>query len=262
MSIGSILGLTDEIIPKNKTVKFSAKIEVDKYQKDRTDNLIQKSFFRDKSVYINLTDAFLIERIQNALTSAGAKVTLDFLLAEFIISPKPVKFNIPNPSTSRGSMLLKNANIQHELPKVILLKQIPWVFRDPEADKQPSNDDLIIVADLFSRYRPIFQKDNHKPQLHFGSIPKGYTITPFEQIPSDLEPTMKKIQSHLKPRDEGDYIRGPQNGDYCELCGCSFPNAELHHSSQEHCCNSTDHEWEEFDNLSNYITKTKYLSMF
>ena len=262
MSAESILGLTEDLLPANKSGRSTIKIGASKPEREKTDTIISKSFFRDKTVYINLTDTKIIERIQNSLTQLNVKIIRDMLLAEIIISPTPVKLNLPNPNSSRGALLLKNASIIHELPKLVLLKQIPWAVREYEPEKFINVNELTIVADLFSRYRPNFQRNSHNPKIHLGYVPKGYTITPFEQIPTAIEPTMKRIQSHLKPRDEADYVKGPQDGDYCEICGCSFQNAEQHHNSPEHIYNSTDHVWEDFDCLANLTTQKKYQKLF
>ena len=329
MSSGSILGLQEDLgLPNKKRISSKPKVSMpdNLITKKQTEIGIPQSFFRGISVFVHIQDQNLCQIVKFAMQQVGANVLQEFsLMADLIISDKQVNLIPPSLGRSRGSALVKSANLPAKMPQLVLVGQIRWVFdivpkeiqdeliaqqtaqKGHSQDKQsatttaqastafhtaktsathsttthstanlttPSTKQIskrikqleivpnktMIVADSQSRYRPLIQLVMNVPELHFGDTPKGFTISPFERLPDDFRPAMEKIRFHLLPRPESMFQRGPSNNSYCEICGCSFKNAEEHHQSQEHKYHLTSHIWDDFDDLSNYITENKFFS--
>ena len=281
MSADSILGLQEELqqSPK-KRVTFSPKIAVKTPQKpkDSTFSGIPQSFFRGVNVFIQINDRAIKRLLTLAMSKSGAVVLEDSsLFADYIISDKQINIVSPSINRSRGSVMLKSINVEKKIPKLILIQQIPWVFAYvprlegeniaipdyasdiiKQIEFQNSKKNMMIVADIDSRFRPNVQVMKNIPKLYFGDVPRGYTLSPFEKLPLDFEPEMERIRARLKPRTEESYQRGPSDNSYCDLCSCSFRNAEEHHCSQEHKYHTNSEEWLDFDELSAFITNKKF----
>ena len=328
MSSGSILGLQEDLnIPNKNKIKNTPKVKLPQNlnTKKQTPPSIPQQFFRGNSVFIHINDAGLDQLVRIAMEKLEVTILQDFsLMADIIISDKPINLIPPSLGRSRGSMLVRTANLPTKMPNLILINQIPWIFDivpkdiqdellQPQIASQIQNSSLfpglttapvsakhntptstaihstsnppapgqqapiqlskhvkqidiipsrtMIVADTQSRYRPAVQYVKTFPELHYGDTPKGYTISPFVKLPEDFGPSMERVRYLLQPKPDATYQKGPSNNSYCEICGCSFKNAEEHHTSPEHKIHVHSHIWDDFDDLSLYITQKKFFNI-
>lgn len=150
---------------------------------------IESEFFEGTSVIIKIDNKNLRKIVQTALQNVGAIVMSENpLLADYIISDEQV--TIPNITlrSSRGAALLNAASISQNIPKLILLKQIPWVYdlirgESPKKQQEQPILPMIVVSD--GKYAPNYLELT-LPTLHLGKVPHDYFICPFEPIALDI----------------------------------------------------------------------------
>ena len=222
--------------------------------------LIAPSFFDNLSVFVSMPNKELTEMVHFALSQRCAvQYTISPILADIVVSDQ--NFVLPSLPNTRGRKLLKNI----KLPHIVTLEQIPWVYqtiiqstqyttKTPKAAqvvlKNEPKLDRIVVADIQHHYRPII-KNLEFPKLYFPTKKiKGYTISPFNPIPSKYEEAIRK--SHSNPTLKETPKNPPEHG-FCELCQICYDDPVEHHNSFSHKRNSDMFRWMEFDQLSSMI---------
>ena len=293
MSDGSILGLEEDLQTKGKRkTRLIPKVKISPIlKKEKKEEVSYASaFFRGKSVFVKVQDVSLNKIVKIAMQKVGATILQDAsLIADIVISEKPINIVPPALGRSRGSALVKSFSLQAQTPINVLISQIPWIYTIVSKELQSENlnlpstttntmttpsgivpktkisnqidvvpDKTMIVADTLSRFRPQVQVLRNIPTLYFGDTPKGYTVSPFEPLPDDFGPSMERIKSHLIPKGEHEYQKEPSNNAYCELCCCYFKNAAEHHNSAEHKYHMYTHIWDDFDEISTIITQKRF----
>lgn len=174
------------------------------------------------------------------------------------------------PSTNNDEKTFKKS------PRNIFLNQIPWIFEndtklllssrnrsvnnsstsvtnqifEPKPVKiDDSTQNILIISDIFRRFRPIATKIKYRIELHYGKVPKAYHITPFDPIPPMVDELMKKYQEKLL-QNRVKINPEPANNGFCCICQIPYENAETHHHSKTHNYNASLEDWSEFDQLS------------
>jgi hypothetical protein len=70
------------------------------------------------------------------------------------------------------------------------------------------------------------------PKLHFGDVPRGYSISPFIPI-SDRAPELLALPRERRA-ERLDFTASPPDKSYCEICLLNFGDAAEHRRSKEH----------------------------
>jgi hypothetical protein len=214
--------------------------------------VLPKTFFKGKSVFIQISQKKLNEHIKINLTKAGAVVLSELVIfVDFILSDNPIQI-IPAATRSRGSKLVKMTNAELYTPKNILLRQIPWVLEDDVTEKEEKN--LVVVADALSRLRPNFLYMRAVPCIYYYDVPRGYTVTPLEKEPANINETMESIRRRASKPVE--VPKGPPDNSYCEICGTLYCSAVQHRKSREHMIHKYTDVWDNFDKLAETINSS------
>lgn len=229
---------------------------------------VSPNLFKGCCVFINVSNPFIRNQVSVAMEKLGAQVvSQSILLANIIISEKSISISEFKSSTI-GS---RNVNKIGFVPKVVLLKQIPWVFDVAKSDEftavkqaelnarkdaEINDDSRIVVADDRHKYRPevkIFKKGT-LPELHIQRVfNHDYINTPFSPVPENVDQACKRNAKSAKKNVELNN-NPPENG-YCEVCQTRYNSAAIHHSCFDHRRNSNSFRWCDFDSLANFLNR-------
>lgn len=175
--------------------KMKIKIMPEMIKPEPKIQILNADFFEGTSIYLEIEDKNIKNLAQNALEKAGALImTESKILADYIVADRPITIPSIIQNRSRGASLLMAAAIQQSMPRVILVKQIPWIYQtEIENDSMQSIEEeikpMMVVSD--GRHAPNF-REILPIQLHFGEVPRGYFINPFEPIIPQAMEEIKK----------------------------------------------------------------------
>ena len=229
--------------------------------------ILHPSIFKGMSIVVSVENAQQKLIIEHTLQIVGAVILPETSpMVDIIISDKPIRVVMP-PQTyrSRGNRMaaaiLQQQNQQKiNQPHVVLIQQIPWAFQRIKKDKSVSHQKPdtpfkgVVVADKNHVKRPLFRPMENMPTLYCDcEVPRGYNFTPFTQPPQDPTILLQKYENYQKHKEEKQAsLLGPADDGFCEICGCSYKNAEQHHNSPEHKAKANNEKlWADFDALSN-----------
>lgn len=214
---------------------------------------ISQSFFDGQTIFLQIQDNETAKAAANALEDCGAVVITEMIhLADYVVSDKPIVLPKPTIRSRRFESMMGNGSIESTMPKVILLKQIPWIFRrnstiKPISEKKEDTIPAIVVADARTRLAPNFKYLN-MPNLHLQPLPKGVFMSPFDPVPPNIDELKQKIlklaNRPIVPVD------GPPAGGHCELCHTPIENPQTHRQTAQHQMYSDDIQWCRFDKES------------
>ncbi|EAY04924.1 hypothetical protein TVAG_016960 [Trichomonas vaginalis G3] len=233
--------------------------------------ILHPNMFTGLKILIRIQDTTVRSQVAACLSAIGAKICPEnFPAVDAVVSDRPIRListQQMNIGMSRGNLLAAQmARHMSSSPQVILLSQIPWAnVQKPltQASKIQETQHIvetqeatpfvgIVVADDKSCYKPLFKQMNKMPVIFDNSVPRGYYFTPFTQPPKDPSVLLAKFANYSKQKEECNAAQmGPSDNGFCELCGCSFKNAQAHRMSPEHVNNmQVEKKWAEFDALS------------
>ena len=140
MSSGSILGLQEELKLPNKIEPVKhPRVHMPPFipTKKKENATVPSSFFRGTSVFIHIQDETIEKVMKEVLPKIGATILQDYsLMVDCVISDKQINLLPPTNQKSRGSALLKSANIEPKTPRLVLINQIPWIYSMVSKDLQ------------------------------------------------------------------------------------------------------------------------------
>ncbi|OHT02144.1 hypothetical protein TRFO_30909 [Tritrichomonas foetus] len=224
---------------------------------------VPQSLFDKLNVSIIMTNPETTKVVEKAMISAGANVVVGTPeYADIVISESQIS-QPPKIAVTRGKKMVNAA--RDSMPRSqrnILLKQIPWVYDVQEPKTEPKSKpeieriskNMIIVSDIQHRHRPmiaIFKKD---VQLHFGDVPQGYPLTPFDPIPAMSKQHVEKYKAKLGTT-QVTINPQPANDSYCYMCQASYGDAAMHQRSASHQHNAICGDWYEFDYIAEEINE-------
>jgi len=248
----------DLLLKPKKIVYDSPKVSY--VRKDVSYCVIPPSFLSGMTVWLNIEDAMTANQVSLSLENCGATIISKLpLMADYIVSEKPTTVSTIGIKKTRGYNLVQMSTFEQKTPTVILLKQIPWVFdyhftKDTILEEELSISKEIVVAETGGRLRPI-HKAVDPVKIYHGKTPNGYSISPFEPIPENIEFMMEKLNSHIHSKTVQSNNKNPLIGAYCEICRTQIKCPDQHHESEEHKRNIKEKEWKEFDELSEKINR-------
>ena len=143
---------------------------------------------------------------------------------------------------------------ERKVPKVVLENQIPWIFWSPKRLEsiREARGHKIVVADVGEKYRPAYKVLVDPVTLHFGTVPRGYVVTPFNPI----------IEVPVERKRETPTVAcaSPSAHGFCEICKVSFGNPEEHHTSKGHMARvAGDDMWSPLDALITQVMALRRL---
>jgi hypothetical protein len=119
-------------------------------------------------------------------------------------------------------------------PRIIQTQQIPWALTRPVPKPKVIDGPVIVVADATGQSRPSFAVIRTLPKLFTDPVPKGYLVSPFVQPPANIEALMKNREVTKSKTTVMELPDGPPDDGYCELCNCTFEDANAHRAGAEH----------------------------
>lgn len=217
---------------------------------------ISPDFFNGITLYLKIADPVTASVAENALTNSGASVIREMpFLADYVISDKPMAITRPSYTNSRLSSFINSTNKDEGIPRVILLQQISWIFNkniDYKEELKEANPTMV-VADSICWHAPNYKEMSKIPELHFGEVPRWYLLSPFDQIPEQIESLVPHIKRLTAVQAKA---AGPMKDGYCEFCKTKIgqdPNA--HRAGVYHKSFIRDNIWKDFDQISAALNK-------
>ena len=236
-------------------------------KKQNSLGILHPCIFKGMSTVVRLENAMLKKIIEESLRIVGSIILPETSpIVDIIVSDKPITIvTLPLNQRSRGNRMataIRHTATPVSQPQVILLQQIPWAFQRHKKPEQttPQKADQqsfkgVVVADEAHVKRPLYRPMEKMPVIYDCEVPKGYTFTPFAQPPQDPTILLQKYQNYHKNKEKKQAaLLGPADDGFCEICGCSFKNAEQHHNSPEHQAKANDNDlWADFDAFTNML---------
>jgi hypothetical protein len=218
--------------------------------------VIPPELFRGLNVFVQSDNPTEQSSVRQALQLAGAVVRESSESVDIVVSPSRV-VNAPAPQPrSRGARLVLAAGPPPPA-KNVLIRQLPWVpvvlKRHEEAQKAVSvaAPPIAVVADSSRQYAPVYRPLTTIPELHFGDVPRGYSDSPFDPIPT-TEVALARIRNRAAHHPV--LVNEVPRKGFCEPCQAEYLDAGLHRPSPLHQARAVaDLNWVEFDQIATII---------
>ena len=231
--------------------------------------VIPPEFFKERSVSIRIEDQTQIQIISQNLENAGAFVMNQISsIADIILTDQPSHLILPPKLSTRGSRLV-NSTIG---PKIISIRQTPWVFAPPPLkEKQISKKNIkdfsdslsgnrqIIIFDTTRVHQPIFGTIETPIQIYYGDTPEDYHLTPLVPLPKTSEAMDKTVKKSTAPKNPISFIvQDVHDNGFCEYCNMNFCSAAEHHKSRKHKESIAQFDMSQFDELAHELNMANY----
>lgn len=216
---------------------------------------IPQSLFDHTTVYVQISDEKTRDIVKSALPQIGATVLNEAsIISDIIIADQQITLKSPTRNNTRGLRMLTTVREIPKQPRVIQLKQIPWIFDihppiiEPVEESEDEEERMIVVADIDSRFRPNFKLiTNELLTLNYEKVPKWYFFSPFDIIPENVEEQYSRAKRCFKSRP---ILTQPADGGICDICNNKYESASLHRVSTDHQYHVLNADWSDLDSFA------------
>lgn len=246
---------------KQKYVKKEKKVK--KNTDDDQKGIFHPEAFKNKTVFINVGNAEIKERVKSVLTMIESEF-VDFYqpLVEIVVSDTHIDLPKPSAYKSRGEKMMEESSKKSFVPILVLLSQIPWVFHTQRKESiivSPVDDteNMIIVCDATAKHAPIFKKFDKLPRLYCDPIPEGLSFPAFSKPPSNPSDWMKKRIKNGNKKERPTGYKADEG--FCEICQVKYLCSQLHRQKYDHINNQKSGIWADFDSLAEGLQKEPFV---